>query len=516
MTGFSKTGRGQIGVGGHRVALRERMAAMKPAAAATPGPAAHRRPPSRRRTVVLTLAIFAVVCISRVAVFPASIWEQDEAYFAAAVVEVNLADSAPHPPFFPLWIGIGKLVLLFGLGPDTGLQAASAILGSLVFFPLVALWSRFMKPAPATAAAVLGLAVPGVWLLSGRAFSGTAATAMLVTALACWTRPDADRRWLAAGSVAAGLAISIRPHFGLVVAVILLVMLAKIDRRSWFALVAPTVVVATSGFAVFVVAAGGPAAVAAAVARHAALHFGALPHADRGLLDSGLARVLGYPLVLLGWVVFAIWGASVVLRSPVDRRAGLPIVAALVSTIILVFGLSNPAHPRYAVPLVVLSCGFVVIGLGRVMSERWTIVAVAAAVAGAAVLVLPVATSYRQQQSPAMQALEEADRLADQRGGVVVVDRTLHSFVVLREAVGRSSAPTIFDHVLEFGTNPPAPASRAVMVFDGDNDAILVASESRRVFSCAPGLLRRLSQDRFLDVTVVDGAALENRPGSGR
>jgi hypothetical protein len=465
-------------------------------------------------TVVMA-AVFAVVCLSRLAVFPASIWEQDEAYFAAAVVEINLAASAPHPPFFPLWIAIGRLVSLLGLEPAAGLQLASACLGSLMFFPLVVLWSRVMKPALAMAAAVLGLAVPGVWLLSGRAFSGTAATAMLVAALACWTGPEPNRRWLAAGSSAAGFAMLIRPHFALVVAAVVVVLLVGRAGRQWFALIAPAVVVVIVGAAAFVIAAGGPGPVWAAVSRHAAVHFGALPDAHRGLLDSGLARTLGHPLIALVWSVLVAVGGWSALRSKTGREASMPIVTALVASTVLVFGLSNPAHPRYAVPLVILSCGLVVIGLERLLGERRTLVSVAAAVAGAGAVVLPVATTCRQQESPPLRALAEADRLADQRGGVVVIDRTLHSFVVFREATGESSAPAIFDHVLEFGTTPPAPASRTVMVFDGDHAALLVDCEDRRIFACPPGLLRRISQDRFLDVTVADGAELENRSGSG-
>ena len=492
------------------------MVEMKAAANAKPGLPAPSTAGGRRLELALTIIIFAVVCVSRVAVFPASIWEQDEAYFAAAVVEIDITDSSPHPPFFPLWIGLGKLLHLTGLEPAASLQIASAVLGSWIFLPLVVLWSRFMRPAPAIAAAALGLAAPGVWLLSGRAFTGTAATAVLVMALACWTRPDSDRRWLAAGSLAAGLAVLIRPHFGLVVAGVVGVMMIQLGRRQWLALIAPAVVVTIAGATAFVIAAGGLWAVAAAMSRHAALHFGAMPDAARGLLGSGLAEVLGHPIAMVAWCGLAVWGALVALRSAARHGAALPVVAALISVLVLVFGLSNPEHPRYAVPLVILSCGFVVIGIGRVLSERWVLVVVGAAVICAVAVVLPVATANRRLESPPLRALAHADLLATRREGVVVADRSLHSFVLYREATGASQAPTVFNHVLELGMSPPPPASRAVMVFDGDHDELLIASESRRTFSCTQEMLRRLGQDRFLDVTVADGATIENRSGSDR
>ena len=459
--------------------------------------------------------VFVAVCVSRVVVFPASIWEQDEAYFAAAVVEIDLDASAPHPPFFPLWIGIGKVVALLGFAPAMSLQLASAVLGSLVFFPLFVLWSRFMAPALALSATVLGLAMPGVWLLSGRAFSGTAATAMLVAALACWTRPVPDRRWLAAGSVAAGLSILIRPHFILVIAAVMFTLLTKTNRENRLTVIAPAAAVVLVGTIIFIVAAGGPAAVAAASSRHGALHFGDLPSASRNPIDSGLFASLGHPVVAIGWCVLTILGIWVVLRSPRTRSTGIPVIAALIPVIALVLGLSNPTHPRYAVPLVLLSCGFVVVGLGRILTERWALGAVATTICGAGALVLPSAAIYRQQASPPLRALVHADRLAVSHEAMVVIDRRLHSFVLMREASGATSASTLFDHIVELGASPSTLDWRTVMVFEGDHHPLLVTSESTQTFTCSDNLLRRLSQDRFLDVTVADNATLEANLGPG-
>jgi hypothetical protein len=189
------------------------------------------------------------------------------------------------------------------------------------------------------------------------------------------------------------------------------------------------------------------------------------------------------------------------------------VTAALVAATLLVFALSNPAHPRYAVPLVVLSCGFVVLCLQRLVGDRRTLVAVAAAVVASTAVVLPAAASYRNQASPPLRALEIAEVAAAGRSGVVVVDRSLHAFVIYREAVGRSRAPTVFDHVIELGASPPPPAPRAVMVFDDGNDRLLRGGEARRTVSCDQRVLRMIAQGRFLDITVVEGAVIENRSG---
>lgn len=442
---------------------------------------------------------------------PASIWEQDEAYLAAAAVTINLADSAPHPPFFPLWVGIGAAGRWLGLMPDRTLQLASAILGALAFVPLTVLWSRLLAPGPAAAAAVLGLAAPGVWLLSARAFSGTAGTALVIAALACWTTSENSRRWLAAGSVAAALAVLIRPQLGLVVTAAAIGLAAGPARRRWPWAAWPGLALTVAGAGLFVVAAGGPGVVGAAVSRHAALHFGRLPDASRGLLDSGLAAVLASPSVAAVWSLLAVAGVWCTVRSRRRRAAAVPVAAALGAALVLVFVLSNPAHPRYAVPLVLLSSGFVVASIEHLAGRLGASLIVSAAVAAATALVLPAAATLRHEPSPPMAALDEADRLAADRGGVVVVDRTLHAFVVFRDAIGMTRTPVVFDHMLDLGAIPPPAAARTVTVFDDGHDGLVVSGERRITFSRRNPLLRRLGQDRFLDVTVIDGADL-SRP----
>lgn len=460
--------------------------------------------------LVMVVVLLLLVGLSRAMVFPASVWEQDEAYFAAAVVEIDIGDSRPHAPFFPLWIAIGKVLYYLGLPPAVALQLASAVFGSLIVIPLIALWRRCLGPGLSVAAAVLVLTVPGVWLLSARAFSGTAATALMIASLACWTRPEPGRWVLAAGSTAAGLAVLIRPHFGVVEAAIAVVVLARVGWRRWAEVVLPAAALIFIGFGVFVCAAGGPAAVGDALSRHAGGHFGALSAATLNLFDSGLARVFVHPAVLVLWLFLAVAGAAASLRTREDRDVTVPVLVALIALLILVFGLSNPAHPRYAIPLVVLSGGLVVDGLRRLAGDRWTSAIVAAAALGAAAAVLSVSQELRRVPSPPMRALERADVLAEGRGAMVVVDRGLHSFVLHGQMVGALTAEIVFDHVFELGGQPPPP-DQTVMVFDLGQDGRVIANEEVEDFSCDRWLLRRLSQDRFLEIRVVDGAVLSRR-----
>ncbi len=464
-----------------------------------PGPTSS--PPGGRRKTLLALILVAVVGVSRWAVLPVSVWEQDEAYLAAAAVGIDLAESRPHPPFFPLWVGIGAVLHSAGCEPVRGLQLASAVLGSLIVVPLTMLWTAALGRRLAVAAALLALAVPGVWLLAARALSGGPATALLVLALALWTRPSAGPALLAAGSAAAGAALLVRPQLAAAAVAAALVVLGQVGRRRWAAVLVPGALLVTTGFAVFVASAGGPAEVATVVARHAAGHFGALGAAGHGLASSGLAKVLVHPAALGLWLGLAAIGAATVLRAEGSRRVGLAVLAALAGQAAVVFTLSNPAHPRYAAPLVILSAGLVVAGLRRVAGERASLAVVALAIGWSAVLVLPAACELRARPSPPVRALDRADRVAAELGGVVVVDRTLHAFVVLREATGGRLTPALFDHVLDLGGSPPPVP--AVVVRDTTGGPGASDAAPAELFACDHPLLRRLGQGRFLDVSVT-------------
>lgn len=462
----------------------------------------------------LAAMLVLLVVASRFAAFPASVWEQDEAYLAAAVARLDVAASQPHPPFFPLWIGLGRLATVAaGVAPGAALGLVGSILGSLVVVPLVVLWRRLLPAPLAVAAAVLSLAVPGVWLLAGRAFSGTAATALLVVALTAWSLPGAGVWRLVAGSLAAGACVLVRPQLALAVVAATVAAAVIHGRRRLGWLAGPAVAVAVGGAAAFVAVGGGGALVWAQLVEHLGWHLGRLGEARRGLLSSGLADVLGHPVAAVAWCAAGLAGA-LSLAADAERRHGLWLVLApLVATAATVFLVSNPAHPRYAVPLVVLSGGLVLEGVRRLGGDRWAVAAAAVAVAVSAAVVVPVTARYRREPSPVVAALEYGAARAAARQGTLVVDRRLHAFVRLRQETVAGDPPVLFDHVLELGAVPPPPPGRAVAVLDRGREPLVAGAETVRTFSCREPLLRRLAQERYLDVTVADGAVL--RSGAG-
>src|SRR4051794_34422370 len=67
------------------------------------------------------------VLVSRIATMPRTFWESDELLFAGAVRNFDPWSSHPHPPGYPLYVGLGKLFNLFLDDPFLSLRALSIV-----------------------------------------------------------------------------------------------------------------------------------------------------------------------------------------------------------------------------------------------------------------------------------------------------------------------------------------------------------------------------------------------------
>ncbi len=459
----------------------------------------------RRLDAVLTVAVLAVLVVSRVAAFPATIWDQDEAYFTAAVVHFNPLANQPHPPWFPLWILIGKALAPLLRDPARGLQLVSAFASVWIVFPLTALWSGMLRRPLAAGTAVLYCLAPGVWLLSGRAFTEPAATALLALAAAAWFAWE--HRWARVlGSLAAGACLLVRPHF--VVALLPLLVLALIrhgGRRAAAEIVTPAALLAVAGFGWMTAAAGGPRPLLAALETHAAVHFTQLAGFTPSFGGLGLSRALVLPAAAAVWLVLAAAGALAAWR----RARGTLVVAAgvLVPLGLLVGAASDPEHTRYWLPLLAFSAGLVVLGLVR-LAGRWTAAALVALVIASVAAVLPALSRYHDEPSPAVAATRFAFDRARASGSVVVADRSLVSFIAMERAERPFPGSVILDSQIELGETVPPPPFATVYLWAEGRPSLLARADAVRRFGCATPLLRRLEQERFLDVEVDTGAAL--------
>lgn len=471
---------------------------------------------NRRLDLVLSLVVLAVIVGSRLAAFPASVWEQDEAYFVAAVHQFDVTDSRPHPPWFPLWIVIGKVFASTGLDPGLALRIPALLFSLWIFIPLRAFWRRFLSQSDATAAALLFVATPAAWWFSGRAFSGVGGTAMLVTGLACWFADrKPSRAILGIGSAVGAAAVLVRPHLCLPVAAALTVGLLRRSGKEYRVMLIPGVLVLAVGVVGLVVASGGLGPLAVGLSDHAAYHFGRLSEAKMSFSSMGLARALGHPLVAAVWIGLSVVGTFRFAKDRGARTTLVALVSVLLVLFVVTFGLSNPAHARYFLPLLALTAGLVVGALG--LFWRWGgLVGTLVAVAVATAWLVPELAQYRSVESPPVRAIRRAVIEASRMGAVVVVDATLDAFVKREQALGRPAAPIILWPLIEEGAVAAPPPRFTVTVTDRASGSRPITADSVTAIASDLRVAAVLGQDRYLTLDVATGARLRRGSGTQR
>jgi hypothetical protein len=107
------------------------------ATAATAAPAAS----EGRRLRRLAWGAAAAAAATRLPFAARRLWDHDSVQFALGVERYDLAAHHPHPPGYPLYIAVLKLLSALGVGPGRGMVAlaiAAAALGAWLIVPLAA------------------------------------------------------------------------------------------------------------------------------------------------------------------------------------------------------------------------------------------------------------------------------------------------------------------------------------------------------------------------------------------
>ncbi|HEX8172589.1 MAG TPA: glycosyltransferase family 39 protein [Thermoanaerobaculia bacterium] len=204
--------------------------------------------PLAARERLLVLALSLGVALTRWVAVARTLWDWDEALFVVAMRDFDVSAYHPHPPGFPLFIALAKLV---PLGAFHALQCV-AVLASLLLFPAAFFLARELRlPTFVCIASALLLAFsPNVWLFGGTAFSDIPSLVLSLVACALLLRGCRSDRALLLGCVALGVAAGIRPQNLLIAAAPLL--LAFLHRRRTAvlgALITATMVMVSYGIA---------------------------------------------------------------------------------------------------------------------------------------------------------------------------------------------------------------------------------------------------------------------------
>lgn len=404
---------------------------------------------------------------------------------------------------------------MLGAEPAQSLQIVSATLGCWMLFPLVSLWSGIVGRRLGIAAAVLFLFLPGPWLLAGRAYSGTAATSFLVAGLAFWLGWSQNRWSAFLGGVFSGMAILTRPHVLPVVLIGLLFVRKTNSTRPRFEAGVALAATLAVGTTVLALASSGVEPLLQALTNHWQYHFGALPNASSAFAESGLVRCLIHPVAAGAWILLVLGGIWLTTRAQTTRSSAVTIALCLFAMLAVVWGVSDPAHARYFVPILALSSGFVVAALAR--GGRSIVYAgVAAATIVSTAVVFPNLPEYRSATSPAIAALQTATMAEGSGPPILVVDHTLISFVGLLKATQRVSPSVIYDNQIESGRIPAPPPNYSVAVFASKNSRLIEMESRRQTYACSVPILYTLERRRYLNVVTSSKPVLKGWVDDGK
>ena len=376
---------------------------------------------------------FVAVAAARLLTLPRSVWELDETLFMSGVLDFEPLRHHPHPPGYPLLIGLGKLFALVLNDPFRSLVALSVVASLIGYAALVSAFRRLGGPPGSLEAERIGVAgallfhlSPTMLVYGPLPLSDAPALMFLALFLAAAARlPGSVLAAIATGAFASG-AIGCRPQLALSVlpALAAALWLAGSWRRRG-ALLAAFTVACLVWFIPLVVEVGGLDGLVSFLTKQASAVTTwdtAIPRAGQtpaAIVARFLAHPWGQKWTAGPLLVLALTGAAALVLARTRRKtfwkALLPL--ALLTGLELAFSLSvmNPRDAvRYALPSLlgvafVAACGAEMLTRrARVPAASWLVTA--ALCAGFAVYAWPILEPRTTSSSPPVQAADAARR----------------------------------------------------------------------------------------------------------
>ena len=386
----------------------------------------------RRLLLILALLFLAAHLRS----LPHTLEDIDSINFAMGVESFDVAKHQPHPPGYPVYIGLARIstTVLKTLAPGwdrdrraaAGLVFWSVLSGALAVLVVAGFWRALgLAPPVAATAAIVTVTAPLFWFTSVRPLSDVPG---LVAAIAVQTwclrglavlRAGATRglpsEWSSA-AFAAGLIIGLRSQTLLLTAPLLLWAVRELLVRRWFAEAARLVGVAavgallwaiplvwdSGGFAGYVRALGGQGQQDFAnVTMLATVPSARLLQltARRTFIDPWHVPTLAHVALVLAAV-----GVWVLIRR--HRPALTALVVAFVPYLLFHFFFQETVFIRYSLPAVIPVAGLAVAGLSafgvRVAMAGGVVLAIASLV-----IVQPRIDAYALNPSPEFAVFRE-------------------------------------------------------------------------------------------------------------
>lgn len=380
-------------------------------------------------------AIAATWFVAHLPFLAPSLEDIDSINFALGLRDYDPAQHQPHPPGYPVYIAMGRVLLAlvsrvmsgwpaaraeaFTLALMSAVAGALAILAAARLFAVVQRWQDPADEAAVARASIGGAALlavtPLFWMSGLRPMSDMPGLAAVLWAQALAVEGmSGNRRRLLVAAAIAGLAGGIRIQtLALTLPVLVIAAFRRRDLRPLLALA-----IGVAAWAVpLVVITGGPAAYQQALGSQAAEDFGWV----NMLWSNPTARRLAMNL----YETFALPWVSLDLARVVGGLGLIGVVAALVKApralllMLVAFAPYLPYHllfqetitVRYALPLLPLVAWLAVQGL--MLARTWMPLASVPLILASLVFAAGGALAYAREPHPAFRALADANIRAE-------------------------------------------------------------------------------------------------------
>lgn len=377
---------------------------------------------SLRGLSIAALLGFMAVAAARLLTLPESIWELDETLFIQGVLEFQPLRHHPHPPGYPLLIGLGKLFHLFLRDPFWSLVALSVVASLVGYAALVSAFRRLSGGSEQVA--VIGAALfhlsPTMLIYGPLPLSDAPTLMFLALFLAAASRlPGSLGAAIAAGVFASG-AIGCRPQLAVSVlpALAAALWLAGSWRRRG-AMLAAFTLACLAWFVPLLVETGGPEGLVRFLTKQAgavATWDTTIPRAGQSpaaIASRFIAHPWGQKWTALPLLALAAAGAAAVALSRGRSRFRLLLPLAILTAVELSLCLAvmNPRDAvRYALPSLLGAAFLAAVGTealarrARVPAAAWVVAAALAA--GFTAYAWPLLVSRSTSPSPPVQAAD--------------------------------------------------------------------------------------------------------------
>jgi len=452
----------------------------------------HAAPPELSRAERIAFAVLTVaVALTRWPAVSRSLWDWDEALFALAVRDYDVALHHPHPPGFPLFIAMARGVAsAFALDPFRAVQAVT-VASSLLVFPAMFLLAREMRcRTPVAFAAGLLLAfLPNVWFFGGTAFSDVPSLVIVLCACALLLRGCRSDPSLIAGAVLLGIAAGVRPQ-NLLIGFVPAMLALTHRRRAAILGAAIGAAIVLGSYAAAAALSGGWDVYRATLAAHE--HYIRMTDSFLSPLRPGLVQVADDFFVRPFRALPVNVVLSLLAAAALIRRRGILAVAAFGPFLVFAWlFLDFHSASRFSIGYMPLFAILAAEGL----PSRWRAVTLSAVVALLVAWTWPALRVAHTTLSPPVAAIEALARSAPPKALLIDARLAAHADLLLTDRPRLVVQPA-----------PPfVAAPGAILLREGASTA-----PGAHTFARERGRLAGIVRPRYFEVSLVP----DRRPAS--